>query len=83
MQSFIKSFNSSVLECWDSKALSQFRARELTYSELAREMAVLQDMWAKAGLRPGDKIAINAKSSVNWMTVFMSSSSTASFLPTP
>lgn len=73
MQSFIKSFNSSVLECWDSKALSQFRARELTYSELAREMAVLQDMWAKAGLRPGDKIAINAKSSVNWMTVFMAS----------
>lgn len=73
MPSFIKSFNSSVLECWDSKALSQFRARELTYSELAREMAVLQDMWAKAGLRPGDKIAINAKSSVNWMTVFMAS----------
>lgn len=73
MQSFIKSFNSSVLECWDSKALSQFRARELTYSELAREVAVLQDMWAKAGLRPGDKIAINAKSSVNWMTVFMAS----------
>lgn len=73
MQSFIKSFNSSVLESWDSKALSQFRARELTYSELAREMAVLQDMWAKAGLRPGDKIAINAKSSVNWMTVFMAS----------
>lgn len=73
MNSFIASFNSTVSQCWDSKALSQFRVKELKYSELAREMAVLQDMWAKAGLCRGDKISINAKSGVNWMTVFMAS----------
>lgn len=73
MESFIKQFNSTISDCWDAKALSQFRAKELKYSELAREMAVLQDLWAEAGLKAGDKIAINARSSVNWMTVFMAS----------
>lgn len=73
MKSFINMFNSSVMDCWDNKALSQFHMKELKYSELAREMAVLQDLWAEAGLQRGDKIAINAKSGVNWMTVFMAS----------
>ena len=42
MNSFINLFNSSVAECWDCKGLSQFRVKELKYSELAREIAVLQ-----------------------------------------
>ena len=50
MNSFINLFNSSVAECWDCKGLSQFRVKELKYSELAREIAVLQDMWQEAGL---------------------------------
>ena len=73
MNSFINLFNSSVAECWDCKGLSQFRVKELKYSELAKEMAVLQDMWQEAGLERGDKISINAKSGVNWITVFMAS----------
>lgn len=73
MNSFINLFHSSVAECWDNKAISQFKVKELKYSEFAKEIAVLQDMWAKAGLKPGDKISINAKSSVNWMTLFMAS----------
>ena len=73
MNSFINLFNSSVAECWDCKGLSQFRVKELKYSELAREIAVLQDMWQEAGLERGDKISINAESGVNWITVFMAS----------
>ena len=73
MNSFINLFNSSVEECWDCKGLSQFRVKELKYSELAKEMAVLQDMWQEAGLERGDKISINAESGVNWITVFMAS----------
>lgn len=73
MNSFINLFNSSVAECWDCKGLSKFRVKELKYSELAMEIAVLQDMWQEAGLERGDKISINAKSGVNWITVFMAS----------
>ncbi|MCQ2144384.1 MAG: AMP-binding protein [Bacteroidales bacterium] len=73
MESFIKLFHSSVADCWDNKAISQFHVKELNYSEFANEIAVLQDMWSAAGLQRGDKISINAKSGVNWMTVFMAS----------
>lgn len=45
----------------------------MNYGELAREIGVLQELWKKAGLLPGDKVCINAKSSANWMTTFMAS----------
>jgi len=73
MDSFIRLFHSSVADCWDNKAISQFRVKELKYADFAREIAVLQDVWEEAGLKPQDKVSINARSSVNWMTVFMAS----------
>lgn len=73
MESFINLFHSSVADCWDNKAISQFHVKELNYAEFAKEIAVLQEMWKAAGLERGEKISINAKSGVNWMTVFMAS----------
>lgn len=73
MESFIDLFHSTVQECWGDKALSQFHSKSLNYSELAKEIAVLQDMWKAAGLHPGEKISINAKSGANWITIFMAS----------
>ena len=73
MESFIDLFHQRTIECWDDKALSQFHGKELTHAQLAREIAIIQDSWKKAGLKPSDKVAINARSSVNWMTVFMAS----------
>lgn len=73
MISFIERFRGTVCDCWDQMALSQYKRGGMTYGELATEISVLHAMWEKAGLKPGDKIAINAKSSVNWMTAFMAS----------
>lgn len=66
-------FHDSVAQCWQQKALSKFQGVCYTYGELAKNIAVLQDCWTMAGLKRGDKIAINAKSGVNWITVFMAS----------
>ena len=73
MTSFIDLFHDSVNECWDNMALSQFNCGGLTYGQLAKEIKVLHGLWDKAGLQAGDKVAINARSSVNWMTSFMAS----------
>lgn len=73
MESFINLFNDSVKVCWDKPALSQFGNTPLTYGDLAKEICVLQRMWEKAGLGASDKICINSKNNVNWMTVFMAS----------
>ncbi|MCQ2959811.1 MAG: AMP-binding protein [Bacteroidales bacterium] len=73
MKTFIELFNESVNACWDKSAISQYGNKPLTYGEFAKEICVLQKMWKKAGLKQGEKVAINAKSSVNWMTAFMAS----------
>ncbi|MCQ2606319.1 MAG: AMP-binding protein [Bacteroidales bacterium] len=73
MKNSIELFNESVNACWDNPGISQYGSKPLTYGEFAKELCVLQKMWKKAGLKQGEKVAINAKSSVNWMTAFMAS----------
>ncbi|MCQ2608700.1 MAG: AMP-binding protein [Bacteroidales bacterium] len=73
MKTFIELFSESVKNCWDNPCISLYGNKPLTYGEFAKEICALQKMWEKAGLQKGDKIAINAKSSVNWMTAFMAS----------
>ena len=45
--------------------------RTKTYGELAQDIARLHLMWHAMGLQQGDKVAINAKSSVHWSEVFL------------
>lgn len=73
MDSFIHMFEESARSCWNQPAISLFGQQPLTYKEYAKEIMALQHIWREAGLRKGDKICINAKSSANWMTVFMAS----------
>ncbi len=73
MKTFIELFNESVKNYWDQPGISLYGNKPLTYGDFAKEICALQKVWAQAGLKKGDKIAINAKSSVNWMTAFMAS----------
>jgi len=70
---FIKVFESSVKECWDKTALEDYRVSALTYGQLAAELEKTVLFWKAAGLKPGEKVAINAKSSSNWAKIFLSS----------
>lgn len=70
MQNFIKRLETSFKENWERPALKDFRKEGLTYEGLANEIVSLQLLWKKAGLNPGDKIAINARSSANWLKLF-------------
>ena len=70
-ENFIKLFENSIKENWSSPALSDYRRSTLTYGQLAESMETWRLVWEKAGILPGDKIAINAKSSATWATVFM------------
>ncbi len=72
-KNFIRTFHDSARACWDLKAVSDFTGESLTYSGLAREIKSLHLLWKKAGLKAGDKVAINARSSKNWVVAFMAS----------
>lgn len=71
MQNFIKSFEESIKACWDAPAVSDYKGVTLTYGNLAREIETMHLVWRTAGLEPGDKISLNARSSANWALTYM------------
>lgn len=71
MKSFINHFEHSIRTCWDQPAVNDFRHEATRYGELAVEIATLHRLWSEAGLQKGDKIALNAASSSNWIKLFM------------
>ena len=68
--SFLCRFEQSVKECWDKTALVEFNQEGIKYGELAAELEKTILWWRSAGLQPGDKIAINARSSAGWAKTF-------------
>lgn len=68
---FIKRFESTVKKNWNNPALDDYKKNTATYGELATKIEQDQIMWKAAGIKHGDKIALNAKSSAGWIKTFM------------
>ena len=71
IDNYIRLFEQAVRENWNNPALTDFRKSTITYRELAERIYTLDAIWKKAGLNPGDKIAINTKSCAMGVSVFM------------
>ena len=67
---FVLRFEQTVKECWNDPALNDYKAPVKTYGQLAEDIEKMNLLWKAAGLVKGDKVAINAKSSAAWATVF-------------
>lgn len=72
MRSFIKTFEDTVKRCWNNPAINDYKCAAKTYGDIAREIEIMHLVWKEAGLKPGDKISLNARSSASWATTFMS-----------
>lgn len=68
--SFLRYFERSVMECWNKPAIDEYKATSITYGELAAELDETVRWWRAAGLKSGDKVAINARSSAGWAKAF-------------
>ena len=68
---FIRRFAVTARRCWDMPALDDYRISSITYGGLMEDIERLQLVWRAAGLRKGDKIALNARSSAAWAKVFL------------
>ena len=68
--SFLRRFEQSVKACWNKTALVEYNQAGISYGELAAELEKTVLWWRAAGLQPGDKIAINARSSAGWGKTF-------------
>ncbi|MGM0745441.1 MAG: AMP-binding protein [Bacteroidota bacterium] len=57
---------------WESPLFTDYGGQTSSYGEVANQIEALKITLKKAGLKPGDKIAIYARNSSNWATVFFS-----------
>ena len=56
----------SVKEFASRIAFSMFDGEDVTYAEVGRRIAKVQDILTGAGLRPGDKVALLSSNMPNW-----------------
>ena len=70
IDNFIRLFEGAVRDSWDRPALTDFRKSTITYRELAERIEMLDLVWKRAGLRTGDKIAINTRPCALGASVF-------------
>ncbi len=57
---------------WDLPAFTDLHGDTFRYSDVARQMARFHLLYRRAGLLPGDKIAICGKNSSRWAMAFLS-----------
>lgn len=68
---FIDRFAKTLRKQWNALALNNFGEEPITYKELATRIEHHHLLWRRMGLKAGDKIAINAASSAQWVEIFM------------
>ncbi len=72
IENLIKIYERSFRENWDLPALTDYPTGEtITYGELAEVIAETHLFFETIGLKPGNKIALCGKDSVNWVKLYM------------
>lgn len=72
IQNFIKIYERSFMENWDLPALTDYpTGHTLTYGVLATDIAHMHRFFKDIGLKPGDKIALCGRDSIDWVRAFM------------
>ena len=85
MRHFVSYFNDSVKKHWDLSALTNFGKETFTYGQMAGQIAKYHILFAEAGINKGDKIAIYARNSAEWVIAYFATLTydavTVPFLP--
>lgn len=72
VENFIKIYERSFIENWDLPALTDYVSkRTLSYADMATTIAKIHTLFDSLGFRPGVKIALCGRDSINWVLVYM------------
>lgn len=71
-QSIIPFIEQCIRDNWERPALSNYHAATFQYRDLARKIAKLHILYEKAGLVPGDRIAVCGRNSAQWCVALLS-----------
>jgi long-chain acyl-CoA synthetase len=65
-------YTTAFQDNWDRSLFTDYGGKTSTYGEVATQIESLKITIKREGLKPGDKIALYARNSSNWATVFFS-----------
>lgn len=68
---FITLFESSIRDNWDLNALTDYEGATLQYKDLARKIEKMHILFEKAGVAPGERIALCGRNSSYWGVAFL------------
>lgn len=70
-ENLLEIYAQSFRHNWDMPALTDYTTGEtMTYGDFARRIARLHTLFANAGIRRGDKIALMGRNTSSWVTIF-------------
>ena len=85
MKHFISIFNESVKTNWNFPAVTNFGGVTYTYAQMAECIAKYHILFKEAGIEKGEKIAIYARNSAEWVNAYFATLTygavTVPFLP--
>ncbi len=70
-ENLVKLFESSILDNWQLPAFSNYTESSINYEEVGRKILWLHRLYETNEIKPGDKIALLGKNSVNWAIVYL------------
>ena len=85
MKHFLSYINDSIKSNWDLPAVTNFGGQTYTYGQMAEGIEKYHIFFEEAGIRKGDKIAIYARNSAEWVIAYFATLTydavTVPFLP--
>lgn len=70
MKHFVSLLNDSVKENWAFPAVTNYGGVTYTYGQMAEQMAKYHILFAEAGIKKGDKVALYARNSAEWVIAY-------------
>ena len=85
MRHFVSYFNDAVKKHWNLPAVTNFGKETYTYGQMAEQIVKYHILFSEAGINKGDKIAIYARNSAEWVIAYFATLTydavTVPFLP--
>ncbi len=85
MKHFVSYFNDAVKKHWNLPAVTNFGKETYTYGQMAEQIAKYHILFSESGINKGDKIAIYARNSAEWVIAYFATLTydavTVPFLP--
>ena len=85
MRHFVSYFNDAVKKHWNLPAVTNYGKETYTYAQMAEQIVKYHILFSEAGINKGDKIAIYARNSAEWVIAYFATLTydavTVPFLP--